>query len=221
MSDNPSTAYCTSCGKALSTGRGTFTAWIFGGAKCNCGSAAANDAAPKSLPNSLRNSLPNSLPQRGAAPAPLALLADCSEFSVGDRFEIIECIGRGGMGAVYQVRDVNLDKILAVKALHPALATDRFAIKRFEQEAEAALSLTHANLVAVYEHGVSDNGAPYLVMDYVNGESLSDVLKKEVYFEPMRALDIASQICEALAHAHAKGIIHRDIKPSNVILEDR
>lgn len=136
---------------------------------------------------------------------------------LGDRYEVLEKIGQGGMGSVYKVLDKTLGKTFAVKILRYELAQDKDAVKRFTQEAEAASRLTHANLGNVYDQGKTGSGAPYLVMDYLNGLSLSDVIRNEE-ISLDRFFDIFIQVCEGLDHAHKKGIIHRDLKPSNIII---
>lgn len=145
--------------------------------------------------------------------------ADTGLPDLGDRYQVLQLIGRGGMGAVYKVRDKALNKVFAVKVLKPELSSDRVSVKRFEQEAEAAKNLTHANLAAVYDFGVGRSGCPFLVMDYLDGQTLEQVLKQDGYLDAPRALDIFIQAAEAVADAHMKGVIHRDIKPSNIILE--
>lgn len=140
--------------------------------------------------------------------------------NLGDRYEVIEVIGRGGMGTVFRARDKVLQKDFAIKVLREELATDESAVKRFEQEATSASELTHVNMLAVYDHGRTTSGAPYIVMDLLEGESLAQLLKRETRLEPSRAVNIAMQICDALSHAHMKGLIHRDLKPSNVMLVD-
>lgn len=137
---------------------------------------------------------------------------------LGPNYEALEVLGHGGMGAVYKVRDRVSGATFAVKLLQKGLTEDPVALKRFEQEVSSASKLTHPNLVSVYGHGKTPAGAPYLVMDFLDGYSLSDVLEKEGRLEPKRALDIFVQIAEALKHAHDKGVIHRDVKPTNVIL---
>jgi Serine/threonine protein kinase len=142
-----------------------------------------------------------------------------SEFPrLDDRYEVLSIIGKGGMGAVYKVLDKELGKTLAIKVLQSDLAGDQTALRRFEQEAEAASQLTHNNLVSVFGYGKTKDGAPYLVMDYFDGCSLAAVLKEEKTLESGRALNVFHQICEALVHAHEQGVIHRDIKPANVIV---
>ncbi|MCA9818149.1 MAG: protein kinase [Cyanobacteria bacterium HKST-UBA01] len=135
-------------------------------------------------------------------------------------YELIEKLGEGGMGRVYRVRDLALDKEFAIKILQQDLSKDASALKRFNQEIDAAAALSHANLISIYKHGTTDNGEPYLVMDYLKGPSLAELIEKGTDFAANadRLLDIFIQICEALAHAHENGVIHRDIKPSNIII---
>ena len=137
-----------------------------------------------------------------------------------DGYELIEKLGEGGMGRVYRVRDLSLDKEFAIKILQQDLSKDASALKRFNQEIDAAAALSHANLISIYKHGTTDNGEPYLVMDYLEGPSLAELIEKGTDFagNADRLLDIFIQICEALAHAHENGVIHRDIKPSNIII---
>lgn len=137
---------------------------------------------------------------------------------IGDNFEVLELIGKGGMGSVYKVRDLSLDKIVAIKVLQAEFTEDKAALKRFEQEAEAAANLSHPNLISIYGHGSTASGAPYILMDYCEGRSLSSVLKEEGVIKSKRALKILRQICDALDHAHKNDVIHRDIKPNNIIL---
>jgi len=150
----------------------------------------------------------------------LPALASQEQFpNLGERYEVLALIGRGGMGVVYKVRDKAVDKIFAVKVLNHDLVQDKISVKRFEQEAKAASALTHANLAAVYDYGVGISGCPFLVMDYLEGHTLEQELAKEGYFDSERALDIFIQAAEAMADSHLKGVIHRDIKPGNIILE--
>ncbi|MBP9090429.1 serine/threonine protein kinase [bacterium] len=139
--------------------------------------------------------------------------------NLGDRYEVLALVGRGGMGVVYKVRDKAVDKVFAVKVLNHDLVQDKISVKRFEQEAKAASALTHANLAAVYDYGVGLSGCPFLVMDYLEGHTLEQELAQEGYFDSERALDIFIQAAEAMADSHLKGVIHRDIKPANIILE--
>ncbi|MEZ4487210.1 MAG: protein kinase [Cyanobacteriota/Melainabacteria group bacterium] len=135
-----------------------------------------------------------------------------------ERFEVIEELGAGGMGRVFKVRDLTLDKLLAIKVLKQDLANDATALKRFEKEAEAAAALSHPNLISIYNHGTTSAGESYLVMDYLEGPSLAEVIEKKEKLGTERLLDIFIQICDGLAHAHKAGVIHRDVKPTNIIL---
>lgn len=139
---------------------------------------------------------------------------------LGTRFEVLGKIGEGGMGSVYKAREIKTDQIFAIKVLKDDLAKDAAALKRFEQEAEAARNLDHANLAAVYELEEHANGTTYLVMEYVEGRSLDEILKEKERLDGKKALEIFSQVTEALAYAHEKGVIHRDVKPTNIIITD-
>ena len=135
-----------------------------------------------------------------------------------DRYEIQSLLGQGGIGAVYKVWDHQLQKTFAIKMLNANLVEDKSSQKRFEQEARAARDLTSANLAAVYDFGMGQKSSPYIVMDYLDGISLDVLLADQGSLDVPRAQDIFVQICEAITHAHTKGVVHRDIKPSNIML---
>ncbi|MGH8936107.1 MAG: protein kinase domain-containing protein [Acidimicrobiia bacterium] len=137
---------------------------------------------------------------------------------VDDRFEVQEPLGSGGMSTVWRARDAALDRSVAIKRLHAHLAADRAAAARFQQEARAAGSLSHPGVVAVYDAG-EDQGGPFIVMEYVDGESLADLLKREGRLPPERATEVAAAVAEALHFGHERGVVHRDVKPSNVLLD--
>lgn len=137
---------------------------------------------------------------------------------LGSRFKVSALIGQGGMGSVYKALDNELNTTVAIKVLKKELVSDKAAIKRFEQEASSLSELNHENLVSVYGSGQTDNGTPYLVMDYLEGEDLASILKRESSLTPERAIELLKQICAGLAHAHKNGIVHRDIKPSNILV---
>ncbi len=140
-----------------------------------------------------------------------------SSFAIND-YELGALIGEGGMGAVYRAHHKAIDKTIAVKFLHKALAADPVNVQRFRQEVKAASLLTHPNLVAVYDSGIAADGTPYLVMDHIDGETLDEVLRREAFISTEYFLDLFIQIAEALVHAHSKGVVHRDLKPSNIML---
>ncbi len=133
------------------------------------------------------------------------------------RYSQASLLGTGGVGAVYRVRDQILDKDVAIKVL---AATDAEAIVRFHQEARTTAKLNHPNILTVFDFGQAKSGELYLVMDYIGGRSLAEILDREGALSPPKAVPIFSQICSGLAHAHASGILHRDIKPSNIMLQE-
>ncbi|MFI5181692.1 MAG: serine/threonine-protein kinase [Thermoanaerobaculia bacterium] len=141
---------------------------------------------------------------------------------VGSRFgdyEILEELGSGGMGKVYRAKDVTLERNVALKTLAAATARDPAYVQRFLREARAVARLNHANIVQIYNFGSVD-GTWYLAMEYVDGLSLGQRLRSG-RFPEAEAVRIARQVCQALALAHAEGLIHRDIKPDNIMLTSR
>lgn len=136
---------------------------------------------------------------------------------LGDRYEIHQRLARGGMAQVYLARDRTLDRPVAVKELVPEFATDPSFVERFRREAQAAANLAHPNIVGVYDWGTQD-GTYFIVMEYVDGPSLSQVIRKDGPLHPRRAAEIASEVAAALGFAHSRGVVHRDVKPGNVLL---
>lgn len=146
-------------------------------------------------------------------------LANPANFpDLGERFEVLSFIGQGGMGAVYKVKDKSINQILAIKLLNDKFAQDPTGVKRFETEAKASCQLTHANLVTIYDYCRTTSGVPFIVMDFLDGKTLADFIKQNVYLTVPEALDIFCQIADALTGVHSKGIIHRDLKPANILL---
>ncbi len=135
-------------------------------------------------------------------------------------FEIIELLGRGGMGAVYKARQGSLDRFVAIKVLSGSLSADDSYVARFSREARAAAAVSHPNIIEVYSIG-EDGGRQYIAMELVDGVSLADVLEREGRLAPDRALDVMRQTAAALAEAHNRGILHRDIKPANILLDPK
>jgi len=135
-----------------------------------------------------------------------------------DRYEILSLLGTGGMSVVYKARHILMKNLVAIKMLLPHMLLSLTNLKRFQQEAQAASALSHPNVMTVHDLGVTADGLPYLIMEYIEGLGLSDILKLEGKLAPMRAMDFFIQASDALALAHDKGIIHRDLKPSNIMI---
>jgi predicted Ser/Thr protein kinase len=133
------------------------------------------------------------------------------------QLEIMELIGRGGMGAVYKARQLHLDRIVALKVLHSRFLQDPQFVERFSREARALARLNHPNIVGLYDFGES-NGRFFFLMEYVDGPNLRQMLQAQK-LKPAEALAIVPKLCEALQYAHDEGIIHRDIKPENVLID--
>ena len=144
---------------------------------------------------------------------------ETSDVGIGKltEFELHECIGRGGMGAVFKAHDIQLQRTVAIKFMSPALLVDDSARTRFLREAQSAAKICHPNVVTI--HAVSEvRGLPYLVMEYVEGASLQERLDRSEELSIESVVTIAWQIAEGLAAAHASGVIHRDVKPANILL---
>ena len=141
---------------------------------------------------------------------------------LGNRYQIIKKIGDGGMAFVYQAKDKLLNRIVAVKVLRPEFVDDKDFLAKFKREAEAVANITHPNIVNVYDVG-QERKVHYIVMEYVDGQNLKEIIKNEGVLDEYTALDITKQIAQALSAAHKKGVIHRDIKPHNILIsnEDR
>ncbi len=136
----------------------------------------------------------------------------------GQKYKIDSPLGSGGMSTVYKAQHMFLDKVVAIKLLNHQLASDARAVQRFQVEAKAAYELNHPNLLGVYDFGMSTDGQAYIVMDYLEGESLSEIIQREKHISLVRALPIFLDVCKGLNYAHEQAILHRDIKPSNVML---
>ncbi|HEY9718796.1 MAG TPA: protein kinase [Trichormus sp.] len=139
---------------------------------------------------------------------------------IGDRYQIIDMLGRGGMGTVLRARHIKLNKLVAIKVLNPAILVDESSKLRFEQEAKACGKLTHPNLIAVFDYGFTPNDEPYLAMEYVQGESLEALIERNGPLSTSDFVRIFSQLCKPLQFIHKNGIIHRDLKPSNIMLHN-
>ena len=143
---------------------------------------------------------------------------------VGGRYEIGELIGYGGMAEVHRGRDIRLGREVAVKVLRADLARDPAFLHRFRREAQAAAGLNHPSIVSVYDTGEDTNpdgtSVPYIVMEFVEGRTLRDILKAQGRLPVRRAMEIVADVCGALDFSHRNGIVHRDIKPANVMITE-
>jgi beta-lactam-binding protein with PASTA domain/tRNA A-37 threonylcarbamoyl transferase component Bud32 len=134
-----------------------------------------------------------------------------------NRYEVQRAIAQGGMAEVFLARDQLLDRPVALKVLHPEYARDPTFVERFRREAQAAANLNHPNIVAIYDWG-QDSGTYFIVMEYVEGRSLRDLMRAEGPLDANRAADIAVEVAAALSFAHNHGVVHRDVKPGNVLI---
>jgi beta-lactam-binding protein with PASTA domain len=137
--------------------------------------------------------------------------------TIDGRYHVVGKIAAGGMGEVFRAHDTVLAREVAIKVLHRSLAGDQGFVDRFRREARAAATLNHPNIVAVYDWGAVD-GIYYMVMEYVRGRSVRDLLNARVRMEPAQAADVLRQTLVALEHAHGAGIVHRDLKPENMLV---
>jgi len=138
---------------------------------------------------------------------------------LGDTYRIVRRVGGGGMGGVYEARHLRLrERRVAVKILHRELAFHPEMAIRFQREAESASAIAHPNVMDVFDVANLPDGTPYFVGEFVEGEELSALLRRERLLEPSKAVNVVRQVCRALAAAHARGIVHRDVKPENVMV---
>ncbi|WP_310832883.1 Stk1 family PASTA domain-containing Ser/Thr kinase [Paenibacillus pedocola] len=136
---------------------------------------------------------------------------------LGGRYQVIERIGGGGMALVYRAHDILLNRNVAIKVLRNQFVHDEEFIRRFRREAQSAASLSHPNVVSIYDVGQEED-VHYIVMEYVEGKNLNEIIKERAPLQVDESIRIASQICDALDHAHQNQIIHRDIKPHNILI---
>lgn len=193
---------CSSCAKPKRKIRkGSLTGWIFKANCCEC--EIDSEQEPVLLGKGLKE-----------AHADREELPDFPD--LGERYRVEEYIGQGGMGTVFKARDLELDQLFAVKVLRKELVEDKESLKRFELEARTVIELDHPNIVSVYRQDKNPDGIPFLVMDLVEGYSLSQIASPQMSKE--QAIEVCMQICNALEYAHEKGVIHRDLKPCNVLV---
>ncbi len=137
---------------------------------------------------------------------------------LAERYEIVQILGQGGMGAVYKATDVELNRTVALKVIRPELAREKAIVDRFKQELLLSHQVTHRNVIRIYDLNDSE-GMKFITMEYVEGENLSTLIREKKKFSPDEAVEIMRQVCLALQAAHSVGVIHRDLKPQNVMRE--
>ena len=134
------------------------------------------------------------------------------------KYQILQKIGAGGMGAVYKASQTGMGRLVAIKVLHSKLISRKDLVSRFSREAKALGHLTHPNTVKIYDDGVLEDGSLYIVMEHLEGKNLNQSVRTQGPFSVDRALPIMTQVCGALDEAHRAGIVHRDLKPENIFL---
>ena len=139
---------------------------------------------------------------------------------LGGRYEILELLGEGGMGAVYKARDRELDRVVALKVIRPELANQQEVLRRFKQELILARQVTHKNVIRIFDLGEAE-GIKFISMDYIEGQDLRSLLRQKGRLAPEEARAIIAQVCQALEAAHAEGVVHRDLKPQNIMLDSQ
>ncbi|HEY9677065.1 MAG TPA: protein kinase [Drouetiella sp.] len=139
---------------------------------------------------------------------------------IAGKYKILAELGEGGMSSVYEAQDLVINRIVALKLLSTIRSTDERSVIRFKKEAMAAGRLNHPNIVQLFDVGIHEDGTPYMVMDCVRGETLSARISRLGHLSIVDAIGIITQVCDALSHAHEKGVIHRDIKPSNLMITE-
>ena len=148
----------------------------------------------------------------GSLPSPGTVL--------GGRYRLLKRIGQGGMGAVYEATDLDLDRTVALKVIKPEFAGEPGVLHRFKQELVLARAVTHRNVIRIFDIGQAD-GLRFITMEYVRGSDLSGILKQRRKLTPAEAVSYIKQICDGLIAAHSEGVVHRDLKPTNIMVDER
>lgn len=189
------------------------TSWIFSSGYCTCAITESGEVLNPKLNRNRANK------RTAEYEKPDRAGLDENGFPLlGSRYKITDPIGIGGMGEIYRVREEGHEGLLAVKLLRDEYARDKTCVSRLKKEALTASSLSHPNIIQVMGYSSTPEGKPYLVMEYVDGISLEELIEREGHLDWRRALNLIIQICEGLSYAHHRGVIHRDLKPSNVII---
>jgi tetratricopeptide (TPR) repeat protein len=185
------------------------------------GSSARPKSDPSSDPSDAATIVSRAPSQSVGSPAhPIFSHIGATIFHEGDvlggRYEILKMLGMGGMGAVYKARDMEVERIVALKVIRPDLAGNPSILARFKQELVLARQITHKNIIRIYDLNEAD-GVKFITMEFVEGEDLRNILTRQGKLSPEEAVGIMLQVCAGLQAAHAEGVIHRDLKPSNIM----
>jgi serine/threonine protein kinase/Tfp pilus assembly protein PilF len=166
---------------------------------------------------------PGSSPRQSPAPSSSRSSASpgtAAVFQIGDllggRYEILQLLGEGGMGAVYKAADRELNRFVALKVIRPELASNASILARFKQELLLAHQVTHRNVIRIYDLGEAE-GVKFITMEFIEGKDLRTLIREKKKFSPEEAVDVIQQVCQALDAAHSVGVIHRDLKPQNIM----
>src|ERR1017187_7747850 len=159
-------------------------------------------------------------PVRPTSPGPTKVQASAPGLRTGDviggRYEILQLLGEGGMGAVYKAMDRELNRPVALKLIRPQLAANPSILARFKQELLLSQQVTHKNVIRIYDLGDSD-GVKFITMEFVEGQDMRTLILERKKFSPEETAEIMQQVCRALEAAHSVGVIHRDLKPQNIM----
>ncbi len=180
-------------------------------------------AAPRMAPSSDATVVAGATIHRSPLPAgangPGAPSLEKGTF-LGDRYEILDLLGEGGMGAVYKATDREFDRIVALKVIRPELASNPEILARFKQELLLSHKVTHRNVIRIYDLAEAQ-GMKFITMEYIEGKDLRTILHEKKRMSAEEAVNVAQQVCRALEAAHGAGIIHRDLKPQNVMMDNQ
>lgn len=158
------------------------------------------------------------LPSRFRQPEAVGPMLEAGDV-LGGRYEILQLLGEGGMGAVYKARDRELDRPVALKLIRPQMASNPSILARFKQELLLSRQVTHKNVIRIYDLGDAD-GVKFITMEFVEGRDLRALIHEKKKFSPEEAVEVIQQVCQALEAAHSVGVIHRDLKPQNIMREN-
>jgi len=205
QADNPPTAIsCAKCSTPLPLDDRTLGATVTGGT-----------APPSATP---RGTSAWSVAVTPQPDAPYAQGEALIGTLLAERYEILELLGQGGMGAVYKAHDIELERLVALKLIRPDLASNPEILRRFKQELILAREVTHRNVIRIFDLGQA-KGFKFITMEFVEGRDLRAILRERGKLPPEEAVRIISQVCRALESAHAAGVVHRDLKPQNIMLD--